>query len=385
MAGEVCLHFDLPPHFAAELFLLSGIPCYDQTPLENGYECRIEQKDLRRVEALCAQRELPFRILKTRGFAKSAKKALRRPGLILGLLLALFLTFESSRYVWDIEVYGNETLTKEEIVGLLADNGFYIGCRHTSLDLHILCNDLPRIDGRIAWISVNMIGALAEVQVYETRDRPGGAKEGGLPVNLVAAKEGEIVRFELTGGRPVVGVGQTVETGQLLVAGYSEKETGLFPRASSGRVFAKTVIEESVFIPYEQTVITHGEPVLLEKSANILGKRIFFYKKGLQSGEKYDIVNDEYRPTVLSVALPFRVTAVCALPQIETAVTLTPAEALERAKEALNETLRAKTGEVLSRSYSYKEQADGVWARVTAVAVVDIAVRVEVEDPFPGA
>lgn len=376
--GEVRLHFDLKPSEGADLFLKSGIPCYDQTALESAYECSIERRDLSSLRAYCRAVGVSFTIIKERGLRLFFSKALRRPGLLFGVLLGLFMLFEAPHYVWDIRVYGNESLSQAEVEEILASEGFSIGVRHASLDLHFLCNRIPQISESIAWISVNMMGGVAEIEVVENRPKPVTEEKNDLPVNLVASSPGQIVRFELTSGRPVVGVGQTVEVGQLLVAGYSEKESGLLPRISSGKVYAKTIIEESVFIPFAQSEKCTSDPILLEKSINISKKKIIFYKNGLQSGQKYDIVRDEYRPVVLSVALPFKVEALYALPYTYEERTIDSESARDKAKEELLSRIREKTDEILAVSWRFEEKEDGVLATLTATCITDIAVKVEV-------
>ena len=224
-----------------------------------------------------------------------------------------------------------------------------------------------------------MMGSVAEVEVSEyIKKEPQVPQDGDGAVNLVSGYSGQIVRFELSRGRPVVSVGQMVEKGDLLVAGYSDKESGPLPRPSSGKVFAKVFVEESLTLPYEYTAEKRKEPILIQKSANILGKEIFFYKKGLQSWEKYDIVKDEYRPSVFGTALPFTIVKSYLVPVEEITEHRDRDKTGKELRERLLSLLRAESDEILSVTFTESERDGALTVRACAVCVIDVAVRVKI-------
>lgn len=197
----------------------------------------------------------------------------------------------------------------------------------------------------------------------------------------MAKEAGEILRFELSSGRAVTGVGQTVKAGDLLVAGYSEKETGLHPRASSGRVYARVLRTKQLFIPYEYTVKTESEPILLEKSINILGKGLLLHKNKLKFSEEYGIIEDEYRPTVLGIALPLRVQVTKARVYTESTATRTKEEALQLGKDLLIQELRTDSSEILSLSFKSQETENGITLYLTAECIANIAEEIKIISP----
>ena len=378
-AGEARFFIGAPAHKAAELFILTGIPVHDCTPLENGLEVTCERKDKHALHGLCSLRGYPCRLLWEKGFVPFLKRAIRRPGLLLGAVLALFMLWQSANYVWDIDVVGNKRLKREEVTSLLRESGFFIGSRHTRLDLHELCNRIPIENEDIAWISINIMGGRAEVQIIEQRNKREETETAKAPVNLVASADGQIVRYELSSGRAVASVGQTVREGQLLVAGFSESESGLHPRVSSGKVFARVMLFEETFAPYTVIQKTGEETVLLKKSVNISGREIFFYKNGRQFTEEYDTIKKEYRPTVFGTALPFLVCEEYAVVPVFETVTRTGEEALEDAKSILLEKLLERGAQILSRSFHASEKEDGVRVLCQAECIIDIARPSEVK------
>ena len=380
-SGEVRLRLLAPPFLCANLFILSGVPCFDIENEGTCFLCSVSHNDRKAVETLCRQKGICTEILYEKGFFSFVPKALRRPGLILGVLLGIFCLFQSTNYVWDVQISGNESLSEERVFEILENYGFRIGCRHSSLDLHQICNRIPMENDEIAWITVNMMGSVAEIELVETRKKPATDEKEKNPVNLVAKEAGEILRFELSSGRAVTGVGQTVKAGDLLVAGYSEKETGLHPRASSGRVYARVLRTKQLFIPYEYTVKTESEPILLEKSINILGKGLLLHKNKLKFSEEYGIIEDEYRPTVLGIALPLRVQVTKARVYTESAATRTKEEALQLGKDLLIQELRTDSSEILSLSFKSQETENGITLYLTAECIANIAEEIKIISP----
>lgn len=366
------------PQVGATLFLQTDIPCFKGKAVTEGYEVSIERKYASTLEGLLQKRGIPYRLLYEKGLVPFLFKALARPGLLFGMLLAFFLIYQSSQYVWDIRISGNETLSDEQVEDILDEYGFYIGCRYDSVDLHRFCNLLPMERQDIAWISVNMMGSVAEVQIIENIPKPPKEEPKEGLFNLVAKREGQIVRYDLSTGRVVVPVGSTVKKGQLLVAGFSEKDSGLHPKVSSGRVLAKVWLYEQVFIPFEQTERVEKKEIELEKSVKILGKEIIFFKNSRFLEEKYDTIDDEYYPTVFGIALPFRIRVRYALPYEEEVRTVSEAEAVKLAQQQLSEKINGVSEELLFREYEITKKKDGVTVLCKALCITDIARQVEV-------
>ena len=372
--GETRYLLKVPAHVGANLFLHSGIPCFKGTAIgQQGYVISIETGDKKKLERLLAGNGIDYEILYEKGALPFFFKAIKRPGLIVGLALALFLIFQSTNYVWDIRITGNDRLSDKQVLDILEEYGFFIGCRHSDIDLHEFCNILPMGRADIAWISVNMMGSVAEVQIIENRPTPEKDPPREGLVNLVAEREGQIVRYELSSGRAMVSVGQVVSKGQLLVAGFSEKDSGLHPKVSCGKVFAKVWMIEETFVRYTTLQKVEKEPVVLEKKINFLGKEIIFFKNSRFSEEKYDILEDEYRPTVFGISLPLPITVKYARPYEEQSVSLSVEQAKKLAQAQLMEKIRGVSDELLEQSFYFEENEKGVRAVLKVMCITDIA------------
>lgn len=378
VGGERRYLLKCPAEKGAELFLHSGIPCFAGRVRPEGYEISVERCQKKRLEALLLSKGIPFELIYEKGLMPFLLRAAARPGLLLGLLLALLLLYESSQHVWEIRISGNESLSREQVIHILEEQGFSLGCRYKDVDFHRFCNLVPLNNDQISWISVNMMGAVAEVQIIETVKKPQKEEPKEGLFNLVAEREGQIVRYELSAGRAMVSVGSTVKKGQLLVAGFSEKDAGLLPRVSAGRVYARVWLHEQLFIPFKQTKTVEKEGTVLKKSVFFSGKEIIFFKNSRFSEEKYVTIDDEYLPTVWGIALPLPITVTYARPLEQIHFTIDEKEAEALAKKQLSEKMKGVSEELLFREYEVIKKDDGVLVICKALCVADIARAVEV-------
>lgn len=196
---------------------------------------------------LVKKRGLPFLLHPLKG----------RWGVFCGMLFFVLLVSFMGGFIWNITVIGNQTLETSKIVDYLAQNGFKTGVRWSETDKENLEFAVMADFDRIAWISINRIGCLAQVEIRETTPKP-EIENNNLITNVTAKKDGVIVKVTALGGWPAVQAGDAVITGDLLISGvyepeeYSQPQKNHFARAH-GSVIAKTNSRITVNIPREQS------------------------------------------------------------------------------------------------------------------------------------
>ena len=205
----------------------------------------------RRVISKCRDLGIDAELSAVSGLPELFYRYRTRVGLWLGLAIAFCIIFSSGRLVWDIRVSGNESLSAEEVENVLSDCGFRRGTGLSDFNAdRTEAMALLRCD-ELAWISVNMKGTVAYVEVREKspiEEKP----ENKLPANIVAERSGRIVEIIAYNGVAEVKAGDEVAEGQLLISGvYGEKAPGVVVTRASGYVKARTVRTFSVEIPYE--------------------------------------------------------------------------------------------------------------------------------------
>lgn len=216
------------------------------------------------------------------GLPRLLRRFEKRYGAILGLVISFIIIRLGSGIVWDIRVTGNSSLTEKQVEDELRAVGFGIGSRIGERDVDEISNKLLAGSDDISWLSINFTGTVANVQIRENR-APESENETTY-ANIVAARDGTIDRFSVRRGRIVVGEGDTVRAGELIVSGITENNKGeIGYEAAQGEVFAVTSHRFELDIPLEYDDYSVKERKLIKKSLVFFGKSIFFYKKNCNS------------------------------------------------------------------------------------------------------
>ncbi len=107
----------------------------------------------------------------------------------------------------------------------LKDAGFYEGKFKGTLDLHKIERELLLEFKEIGWMSINLMGTHAEIEVKEKALVP--EKEYSAEYcNIVSSADGIILNENVRRGTSEVKVGSAVSKGQLLVSGMYENSLG---------------------------------------------------------------------------------------------------------------------------------------------------------------
>ena len=208
----------------------------------------------KRFLSVCKAKSITAEIIEYRGLPRLLKAMALRKGLIVGTFLSLTLIILSGLFVWDVQVSGNVTLTEGDVIEELRACGFGVGSYLTNLRVREIENRVLIASEHIGWISINIDGTVAHVQIIEqiAENAVGDENLTSMkPANLIAMCDGQIEYLELYRGNAVVTTGQAVKKGELLVSGLYDSLTGgiRFTRAA-GRVMARTEHTIRVEIPF---------------------------------------------------------------------------------------------------------------------------------------
>ncbi len=234
----------------------------------------------------------------------------RRYGVAAGVLLFTAIIFLSGRVIWDIRINGNQKLSESEVLTQLNECGLSVGNLKSKTDTSTVENRIMILSPDIGWISINLIGTVAEVEIRESEVIE--EKEEYLAANIVAAKDGQIYLFENVRGNILCDIGDFVSAGELIVSGIYESETqGLRYTAAKGEVFAKTTEEISVEIPLKYDKKVYTGKVFTEKYLIFFKKEIKFFGNGGNSYTDCDKIDTvEYLDILSAGKLPFGVRTV---------------------------------------------------------------------------
>ncbi len=230
-----------------------------------------------RLEKRACELGLSLTLIASHGIPALLLRYRHRYGLFAGLIISIVLIFLSGSVIWDIRIDGENRLTEREVESILSDCGLELGTRRRSLDIDTLENRVMIRSDDIAWISVNIIGTVAEVEIREltVAEEP---EELGDASNLVAGTDGRIVGFEDVKGNIAVEIGESVAEGQLLIGGiYGDEDSGFRYTNAHGRVLAEVDRTFDVEVPRVESKKMYTGEVKCEKYLIFFKKRIKFF------------------------------------------------------------------------------------------------------------
>ncbi|MCC8120530.1 MAG: sporulation protein YqfD, partial [Oscillospiraceae bacterium] len=138
----------------------------------------------------------------------------RRYALLLGLALSLCAVGVLSQFILTVEVEGNESVSAQEILSVMKALGVRPGAYAPEIEENIVCAQALLELPELSWISVNIHGVRAQVEVREKRAKP-EIEDTTTPANVVADASGIITRMEVLSGQAMFQVGDTVVEGEV--------------------------------------------------------------------------------------------------------------------------------------------------------------------------
>ncbi len=194
----------------------------------------------------CARRSgMKLKINKKCGLPFFMNRHSRRFGVIIGICLCGATLLILSTRLWSIDVIGNERIASDKIIAAFEEAGVRIGTPCNRIDEDAAEKAaMNRLDG-ILWMNINIRGSRAVIEVRETVEQP-TVEQDDTPLNIVAAKDGQIVIIRPFSGTQEQKTGTAVLKGELLISGMKENKdlTVSFCRAE-GYVVARTTAEIS--------------------------------------------------------------------------------------------------------------------------------------------
>lgn len=336
----------------------------------------------KRFLKLCSAHQTEVTIIAHKGFPSLLIRHRRRAGLLVGALIGICFLIFSSGVVWDIRIDGARTVSEREILSTLKECGLYVGASTKSIDSDVLETRALILSDKISWISVNLSGTVANVEIRELEE-PSESEDGILYSNIVAAKEGVIVGFEEISGSPVVKIGDAVSKGQLLISGIvGDEQTPMRLMRADGRVLAEVSEEIEIKIPQKYIKKITNKVLNEEKSLIFFENEIKFFsncRNYTSSCDKIDIIESFY--TINGKKLPFATKTLKRIEYTELELEYTEAELQSIAKERLFRYIdeEYKDAQILAQSF-YGTIENGIYIlRCKIDCIKNIAELKEIE------
>lgn len=289
LRGQVTVEVEsAAPERVVNLCAAHGIPFWGLTWLsELRLRATIDRAELPRLRQVLTQTDAVLTVVRTKGAPEVWRQYRRRYVLLAAAGLLVLVMGLGSTHIWAFQVTGNDTVPTETILRTLEKYGVALGARsrirQEELRNHVLL-ELPDV----VWLTVNMRGCTAHVQVVE-RQRPPHLYTDGEITNVVAARDGLVTSVQALDGEAQVMAGSTVTAGQVLISGVVDSDRrGYRLLHGMGQVWARTWYELSVSVPLTVREKGRETGAVTRLAVDVGRNRIKIYGKGSMTGPDCD-------------------------------------------------------------------------------------------------
>ena len=166
-------------------------------------------KDFKKIRQIAKTTKCHVKIEKKKGLPFLLHRYKKRK-IFIGLLIAITLIiFGLSNFVWNIEITGENNISKEELLNELNQYGLKTGILKTKVNTKEIINNIRLNRDDIAWIGMKIKGTNIIVEVVEADKKPEIVNENEY-CNIVSDKEGVITKINVQNGTALTKVGDIV-------------------------------------------------------------------------------------------------------------------------------------------------------------------------------
>lgn len=198
-----------------------GIDIWDLRVGDHSYFFSFSIKDLTVFDELVRKTDVTYKIILEAGIPSLIGKIRRNWSFFSGALLAIGIMFLLSQFVWSIRIEGNTGYGEEELLRFLREQDVTHGMRKNKIICSDLAASLREQFPNITWVTAKIEGTNLIIDMKENildHDLEKYTK-GAAPANLIAEKDGVIVKMITRTGTPLVTPGMSCKKGDVLVEG----------------------------------------------------------------------------------------------------------------------------------------------------------------------
>lgn len=249
------------------------------------------------------------RILKKYGMHFVYKRMNRRKFFICGIAVFLFIILYLSSIIWKIEIAGNKQVDAQKIYEAAKKVGLKEGTLKYNINLRSVEDSILKDIKELSIVNIKLQGTKAEIEVVE-RKMPPSIVAFEKPTNIVASKDGIILKIMAYKGKAQVKNGDFVKKGQILISGILTDSQNVPVKVvhAIGDVVAKTWYEsiQDVSLNYKYEVRTGR--VKKKIFINMFGKKTYIKNDNIDF-TKYDKIEEKKSLKIKEYETPIEIVA----------------------------------------------------------------------------
>lgn len=237
-----------------------GIYLWGLQAVSGAYEMNISISGFRKLKPIIRKTGTKVTIIKKSGLPFYLFRYRKRKLFFAGAFFFVFLIFWMSRYIWNIDITGNQSRTDETLLEFLKTTDVKNGMSKSSVDCQRIVKDIRKEYDDIIWVSASIRGTRLIIQIKENEDslpassadndeNQKGGERTGQPVDIVANKNCTIESAIVRNGLFQTEIGAKVKKGDVLVSGQvpvnndAGEITGYQYHISDADIIGRTVLK----------------------------------------------------------------------------------------------------------------------------------------------
>lgn len=330
----------------------------------------INLKDYYNIKNIAQKTGTKIKIIKRRGILFLIIKLKKRITLVTGIILFIGIIYYLSTFIWSIEITSDKGLPPYIIRQQLKNYGIKPGINKSKVNIYKIEEELMKNNDSIMWIKVRIEGSKLAVKTIERKSPPNIVKEDS-PCNLVANKDGKVLRIYTTLGTPVVKIGDDVKKGQILVKGEQGQESATYSVAAGGYVICRTLYEDTETVNINSIKKQRTGKKIQNYYIRLGGKKLYF-KKNDNKFNNYDKIEES--KFMLTKETYFEVKEISVKGDVQKIVKDTGDKLYKKICSNLDKSIN-----ILDKVVTY-EQGDSCKVKVQVIAEENIAVQDKIEN-----
>ncbi len=193
------------------------------------YYFKISVEGFRCLKPLLKKSGTHIRIMGKSGIPFFFFRYRKRKILFAGIVVCMALLFALSRFIWKININGNDSVTDDSMLQFLEEKNSSYGTHISDIDCTKLEEEIRSCFDSIIWTSVKREGTTLTVDIQENLVVADDRADAKLPkefqdqqqsgYDLLALHDGTIESIYVRKGTPCVNQGDSVKKGDILVSG----------------------------------------------------------------------------------------------------------------------------------------------------------------------
>ena len=178
-------------------------------------------QDFKKIKKICRKTNCKMKIKNKRGIPFIIHRYKKRKIFAFLLIAMIVLILISSNYVWNIEINIAEEKELENIKQDLYELGIKKGTNKKNIDVNKIITEIRLKRNDISWMGIDIKGTNVIINIVKTDKKPDVIDKTEY-CNIIASKSGVITKIIAQSGTALVKAGDTVQKGDILIAGYIE-------------------------------------------------------------------------------------------------------------------------------------------------------------------